>query len=103
MADRLSAFGVSLWLQIWYRFGVMANLAVKEIPDSDYNALKEAARSEARSLNSYVVVLLKSFADERSRRKLMRASRNNFQALVRSLPRMPDSTELIREDRDHAH
>ena len=54
----------------------MANLTVKDLPDSVYNQLKEAARSEGRSLNSHIVSLLKADAEERNRRKFMRESRN---------------------------
>ena len=81
----------------------MANLTVKDLPDAVYSQLKEAAQSEGRSLNGYIVSLLKADAEERSRRKLMRESRNDFRRFLGSLPRMNDSTPLIREDREHAH
>jgi hypothetical protein len=81
----------------------MASLTVKDVPEVVCSELKEAARSEGRSLNGYIVVLLKAFTDERNRRKLMRGDRDEFRAFVDSLPKMEDSTELIREDRDHAH
>jgi plasmid stability protein len=81
----------------------MANLTVKDLPDAVYSQLKEAARSEGRSLNGYIVSLLKADAEERSRRKLMRESRSDFRRFLGSLPRMDDSTPLIREDREHAH
>jgi hypothetical protein len=81
----------------------MANLTVKDLPDAVYSQLKEAARSEGRSLNGYIVSLLKANAEERARRKLMRESRDDFRRFVESLPRMDDSTPLIREDREHAH
>ena len=42
-------------------------------------------------------------AAESVRRARMRASREGFRTFVKSLPYMGDSTELIREDRDHAH
>jgi uncharacterized coiled-coil protein SlyX len=40
---------------------------------------------------------------EARRRRLMRSQREQFRALVDSLPTMSNSTELIREDRDRGH
>ena len=81
----------------------MANLTVKDLPDSVYSELKEAARAEGRSLNGYIVSLLKATTDERRRRRLMREGRGDFREFLASLPRMSDSTPLIREDRDRGH
>jgi plasmid stability protein len=82
---------------------VVANLTVKDLPDSVYRQLKEAAQAEGRSLNGYVIALLKSSTDERTRRKLMREGRDDFRRFLSSLTPMDDSTQLIREDRDSAH
>jgi hypothetical protein len=81
----------------------MAAVTVKDLPDVVYSDLKQGARSEGRSLNSYIVAILKTFADERNRRKLMRDNRAQFRAFLETLPGMGDSSGLIREDRDHAH
>jgi hypothetical protein len=81
----------------------MANLSIKDVPDSVYSELKEAARTEGRSLNGYIVSLLKASTDERNRRKLMRSHRAAFRDFLASLPRLDDSAPLIREDRDRAH
>lgn len=81
----------------------MATLSVKDLPDPVYNDLKEAARAEGRSLNGYIVALLKSASEEHNRRKLMRESRAEFRAFLASLPYMGDSTGLIREDRESRH
>jgi plasmid stability protein len=81
----------------------MANLTVKDLPDAVYNELKEAARSSGRSLNGYVVTVLKATVEERNRRKVMREGREQFRQFVAALPRMEDSTSLIREDRDRGH
>jgi hypothetical protein len=40
---------------------------------------------------------------EARRRRLMRSHREQFRALVDSLPAMSNSVELIREDRDRGH
>ena len=81
----------------------MANLSVKDLPDPVYRQLKAAAQAEGRSLNGYIVSLLKADAEERSRRHRMRQNRREFRRFVESLPHMDDSTPLIREDRDRAH
>lgn len=93
---------VPKWFRKWYHFGV-ANLSVKDLPDSVYSDLKEAARAEGRSLNGYIVALLKTVSEERNRRKLMRKSRGEYHAFLASLPHMGDSTALIREDREGGH
>jgi hypothetical protein len=62
-----------------------------------------AARSVGRSLNGYIVSLLKASVEERNRRKLMREGRGEFLSFLASLPEMDDSTPLIREDRDRGH
>jgi uncharacterized protein (DUF1778 family) len=90
------------WNHFWYHFG-MANLSVKDVPDAVYRRLKEAAQAEGRSLNGYIVSLLKADAEERSRRQRMREGRREFRRFVESLPRMDSSTPMIREDRDRAH
>jgi hypothetical protein len=81
----------------------MANLTIKDLPDPVYTELKEAARAEGRSLNGYIVSLLKAITEERNRRRLMRENRVEFRNFLASLPRMNDSTPLIREDRDRGH
>ena len=81
----------------------MANLTLKDLPDAVYGQLKEEARSEGRSLNGLIVSLLKAHAEERTRRRLMRDARDDFRRFVESLPRMDDSTPLIRGDRERAH
>ena len=81
----------------------MANLTLKDLPDAVYNQLKDAARAEGRSLNGYVISILVACTDERSRRKLMREGRAEFRSFLATLPKMDDSTRLIREDRDLGH
>lgn len=81
----------------------MATMSVKDLPDSVYSDLKEAARAEGRSLNGYVVALLKAIVEERARRKVMRDGRAEFRAFLGSLPPMGDSTPLLREDRESGH
>lgn len=82
---------------------IMATLNIRDLPDNVYGELKNAARAEGRSLNAHVVALLKASIEERHRRKLMREGRAEFRAFVASLPKMDDSTGLIREDRERGH
>ena len=81
----------------------MANLSIKDLPDTVHSELKRVARSQGRSLNSYVVSLLEASVEERQRRKMVREGREEFREFLASLPRLNDSTRLIREDRDRGH
>jgi plasmid stability protein len=81
----------------------MTNLTIKDLPERIHKELKNAARSQGRSLNRYVVSLLELSVEERFRRKMMRAGRDEFRKFLSKLPRMSDSIKLIREDRDRGH
>jgi hypothetical protein len=78
----------------------MPNLSIKDLPDHVHQSLKEAARSQGYSLNRYIISLLELSVEERNRRKLMREGREEFRRFLATLPRLEDSTPLIREDRD---
>ncbi len=78
----------------------MANLTIKDIPEDVHEALREAARAEHRSLNSYIVDLLRLSAGEHARRRAMRESRAAFGEFQAGLRRLNDSTALLHEDRD---
>ena len=86
----------------WYH-RVMANLSIKDLPDQVHKELKKAAEARGQSLNGYIVHVLKLDAEERARRARMRKNKDEFRKFVKSLPYMSDSTELIREDREHGH
>lgn len=81
----------------------MANLTIKELPEKIHAELKRAARAEGRSLNSYVLSLLEMSVGERSRRRLMCAGREAFREFLAGLPRLDDSTPILREDRGRGH
>jgi hypothetical protein len=78
----------------------MANLSIKDLPDHVHESLKETAHSQGYSLNRFIISLLELSVEERNRRKLMREGREEFQRFLTTLPRLEDSTPLIREDRD---
>jgi plasmid stability protein len=81
----------------------MANLTIKNVPEPLHRALKKLAQEEGRSLNAHVIHQLELSLAEASRRRRMRSQREQFRALVDSLPAMSNSAELIREDRDRGH
>jgi plasmid stability protein len=81
----------------------MANLTIKNVPEPLHRALKKLAEEEGRSLNAHVIYQLELGLAEANRRRLMRSHREQFRALVDSLPAMSNSAELIREDRDRGH
>jgi hypothetical protein len=78
----------------------MANLTIKDLPDHVHQSLKQAARSQGYSLNRYIISLLELSLEERNRRRLMRQGRGEFRQFLGTLSRLPDSTPLIREDRE---
>jgi len=81
----------------------MANLSIKNLPDSVHKDLKQAAAAQGRSLNSFVVRALERIAEEDLRSQSSRVRWERLHALIDSLPPVGDSAELIREDRDHGH
>ena len=76
------------------------NVTIKNIPDDVYGQLKEFAEEQGRSLNAQVVYLLSREAAELEHRRRMRASRRQLDRFVSSLPKLTDSSRLIREDRE---
>ena len=81
----------------------MDNLNIRDVPDKLHRQLKKSAKSQGRSLNSYVINVLKLSSEEHARRQRMRKGRKEFREFVKSLAYMGDSTPLIREDREHGH
>ena len=78
----------------------MPNLTIRNLPEAVHRELKRSAEADGRSLNGHIVRLLELAASEAARRRRMRAQRQELEAFVEPLPRTPDSTLLIREDRD---
>ncbi len=81
----------------------MANLTIKNVPETLHRALKKLAEEEGRSLNAHIIYQLELGLADASRRRRMRSQREQFRTLVESLPAMSNSVELIREDRDRGH
>ena len=73
-------------------------------PEPLHQALKKLAEEKGRSLNAQILdELAMSVAEAMTAARLMRSRRAEFSAFVESLPKMSNSVDLIREDRDHEH
>lgn len=81
----------------------MANMTIKQIPEDVHEALRRDARHEGKSVNAYVIGLLRQAVEERRRRAVLRDRRDDFRRFMATLPGMSDSTELLREDRNQGH
>ena len=77
----------------------MANLTIKDVPPPVHDDLRQLARAQGKSLNAYILSVLEDDVAERARRRRMRETRAEFERFLATLPRMSDSTQLIREDR----
>ncbi|MBI4910415.1 MAG: Arc family DNA-binding protein [Acidobacteria bacterium] len=77
-----------------------ATVTVKEIPVGIHESLKKLAEENGQSLNSYILSLLVSTAEEKNRRLAMKASRDEYRKFLDAIPPVSDSVELIREGRD---
>ncbi|MGA2081091.1 MAG: Arc family DNA-binding protein [Holophaga sp.] len=73
----------------------MPNLHLRDLPDETLAILKQAARTDGRSLNAELVHLLNQEADH-----LRRAQDFLAQVKPRKLRRPVDLEALIREDRE---
>ncbi len=77
------------------------NVTIKQVPPKVYEAFKETAEKQGRSLNSQIIEVMTLAVNDFERRKKMRESRAELEQFVASLPHLDDdSTDLIREDRD---
>lgn len=79
----------------------MATLHVRNVPDTLYERLRQQAQSENRSLSAQVVILLDralSEMDDDQGEILARIRRRR--SFSPSAVGAPDSTTLLREDRD---
>jgi hypothetical protein len=76
------------------------NITLKNVPVKVHRALKRAAKEEGRSLNAHIIHKLEMEAAILERRKKFASWRKELEQLRKSLPRIGDSTPLIREDRE---
>ena len=84
----------------------MANLTVRNIPEKDYAELQQDAKQNRRSINAEILSLLAGKAEMNRRRRHAARAMKRVDKLWRTIghryPNQPDSTALIREDRDNA-
>jgi len=82
----------------------MATLYVENVPDDLYEAVRKRAKSEHRSIAAEVIALLEQMyptEKELKRRREFVEQLRKANARIRPLSTDgPDSTEMIREDRD---
>jgi hypothetical protein len=83
----------------------MANVMVRNIPERDYAELQQDAKQNRRSINAQILSLLadKAVMNRRRRQaaKAMKRVDNLWKRIGHRYPKQPDSTALIREDRDN--
>jgi hypothetical protein len=75
------------------------NITLKNVPDKVYRAVKRAAKEQGRSLNAQIIHTLEGETAALERRKRAAKWRKELDQFVASLPRMDDSTPLIRQER----
>jgi hypothetical protein len=76
------------------------NITLKNVPPNVHKALTRAAKEEGRSLNAHIIHKLEIEAAIMERRKRLPQIIKELEGFRKSLPRMGDSTPLIREDRE---
>ena len=83
----------------------MANFTVRNIPEKDYAELQLDARQNRHSINAEILSLFADKAEMNRRRrhaaKAMKRIDKLWKRIGRKYPNQPDSTALIREDRDN--
>lgn len=83
----------------------MVHVTIREVPDEVVNALKEEAAAYSVSLNAVLRSALAEHAERRRRARRGRELLPRIEALHATIRRevggdLPDSTPLIREERD---
>ena len=76
------------------------NITVKNIPDAVYQVIKREAKRKRRSLNAEIIQTLETEATEAERRRQLGNLRKELDSFAASLPRLENSTPLIRRDRE---
>jgi plasmid stability protein len=81
----------------------MATLHVRDVPDELYERIRKLAQAKNRSLSAQVNTLLaRAVADEEHRQSQaeLLAEARRLRESIKWDPSFPDSTTLLREDRD---
>jgi plasmid stability protein len=79
----------------------MATLHIRNVPTELYERLKESAEAKRRSLSAQVVVLLnEALASPKPSQAELLERLRRLRSSVALPPNVPDSTVLLREDRE---
>lgn len=79
----------------------MATLHVRNVPDTLYERLREQAESQNRSLSAEVIILLdRALAESDSKQADILARIRRRRSFSPAAVGAPDSTTLLREDRE---
>lgn len=87
----------------------MATLHIRNVPDDLYARLQQLASSQNRSISAQLIILLESALTPETQQSQSEKPKSITEILVQSRRRrrvnpadfgLPDSTTLIREDRD---
>jgi plasmid stability protein len=81
----------------------VATLHVRNVPSEIYDALRDRAAREGRSMNSEVIAILRRSLGSRRDPEDLISDLRRFRERVQLAPDAPRPEELIREDRDAGH
>lgn len=79
----------------------MANIIIRNLDEETVEALKEAARCHGRSMQAEVRMILEAAMERRARDERFWAWADEFRK--KQKPSSIDSTEIIREAREHGY
>ena len=80
----------------------MALLQVRSFPDTEYEALKEYAKREHRSVSQQVIVIIKNALEEQELFEIQKQKLHvrMLREQTTSMDDFPSPADLIREDRE---
>ena len=76
------------------------NVTLKNVPEPVYKVMKREAKRNRRSLNAEIIVALEEKVADAERRAKAKDLLEKVVQFRKSLPPMPDSTPIIRAERN---
>ena len=76
------------------------NVTLKNVPEPVYKTMKQEAKRNRRSLNAELIRAIEEKAAEAERRNNLKHLMTKVERFVSGLPPLPDSTPLIRAERE---
>jgi hypothetical protein len=76
------------------------NVTLKNVPEPVYKVMKQEAKRNRRSLNAEMIRALEDKVSQAERRNKLKQLIDKVDRFAGSLGPMPDSTPLIRRERD---